>query len=49
MSGLTSNKRGVMILLDNKFQHDIGRVVTDPNGNFIILEISLKGKKNNFG
>ena len=45
MSGLTSNKRGVMILLNNNFQHDIGRVVTDPNGNFIILEISLKGKK----
>ena len=45
MAGLTSNKRGVMILLNNNFQHDIGRTVTDPNGNFLILEITIKGKK----
>ena len=45
MAGLTSNKRGVMILLNNSFQHDIGRIVTDPNGNFLILEITIKGKK----
>ena len=45
MAGLTSNKRGVMILLNNNFQHDIGRIVTDPNGNFLILEITIKGKK----
>lgn len=45
MSGLTSNKRGVMILLNNNFQHDIGRILTDPNGNFLILEITIKGKK----
>ena len=34
MAGLTSNKRGVMILLNNNFQHNIGRIVTDPNGIF---------------
>ena len=45
MAGLTSNKRGVMILLNNNFQHDIGRIVTGPNGNFLILEITIKGKK----
>ena len=45
MAGLTSNKRGVMVLLNNNFQHDIGRIVTDPNGNFLILEITVKGKK----
>ena len=45
MAGLTSNKRGVMILLNNNFQHDIGRIVTDPNGIFLILEITIKGKK----
>ena len=45
MAGLTSNKRGVMVLLNNNFQHDIGRIVTDRNGNFWILEITIKGKK----
>ena len=45
MAGLTSNKRGVMVLLNNNFQHDISRIVTDPNGIFFILEITVKGKK----
>ena len=45
MSGLTNNKRGVMILLNNNFQHEIGRVIKDPNGNFLMLEITIKGKK----
>ena len=44
MAGLTSNK-SVMVLLNNNFQHDIGRIVTDPNGNFLILEITVKGKR----
>ena len=45
MSGLTNNKRGVIILLNNNFQHMIGRVIKDPNGNFLMLEITIKGKK----
>ena len=45
MPGLTNNKRGVMILLNNNFQHDIGRIVKDPNGNYLIMEITIKGKK----
>ena len=45
MSGLTNNKRGIMILLNNNFQHEVGRVVKDPNGNFLIMEITIKGKK----
>ena len=45
MAGLTSNKRGVMVLLNNNFQHDIGRVVTDPNGNFLFLRSLLKAKR----
>ena len=34
-----------MILLNNNFQHEVGRVVKDPNGNFLIMEITIKGKK----
>ena len=45
MSGLTNNKRGLMILLNNNFQHEIGRVIKDPNGNFLMIEITFKGKK----
>ena len=45
LAGLTSNERGVMILVNNNFEHDIGRIVADPNGNFLILEITIKGKK----
>ena len=36
MSGLTNNKRGVMVLLNNNFQHEVGRVIKDPNGNFLL-------------
>ena len=34
-----------VILLHNNFQHDIGRIVKDPNGNYLIMEITIKGKK----
>lgn len=45
MSGLTNNKRGVMALLNNNFQHEVGKIIKDPNGNFLIMEITMKGKK----
>ena len=44
MSGLSNNNRGMMILLNNNFQHDIGRIVKDQNGNDLIIEITIKGK-----
>ena len=34
-----------VILLNNNFQHDIGRIVKDPNGNYLIMAITIKGKK----
>ena len=34
MAGMTSNKRDVVVLRNNNFQHDIGRIVTDLNGIF---------------
>ena len=36
---------GVMILLNNNFQQ---KVKTDKNGNYIILDIEIPGKKHNF-
>ena len=33
--------RGVMILINNNFSCDIGRVITDPDDNFIIAELKM--------
>ena len=36
MSPFRSNRRGVMILLNNNFDQKVENFKTDPNGNFII-------------
>ena len=43
-SSYTTNSRGVMVLLNNTFEHKVNRVKTDKNGNFIILELNIDGK-----
>ena len=43
--GFTRNSRGVMVLLNNNFEHKVERVKTDKGGNFIIIEINTQGKK----
>ena len=46
MSPYKSNFKGVMILINNTFEHEIGRIKkNDPNGNFIIVELTILGKK----
>ena len=45
LSGLSSNKRGVMVLINNNFDQEVTKVVKDPNGNFIILEIIVQKQK----
>ena len=32
LSGLSSNKRGVMVLINNNFDQEVTKVVKDPNG-----------------
>ena len=44
-SSYTSNSRGVMVLLNNNFEHKVERVKTDKGGNFVIIEINTQGKK----
>lgn len=44
-SSYTSNSRGVMVLLNNNFEHKVERVKTDRGANFIIIEINTQGKK----
>ena len=37
--------RGVMILINNNFHCDIGQILTDPEGNFVIMELNRHTKK----
>ena len=34
-----------MVLLNNNFEYKVDKVISDTNGNFIILDINLEGKK----
>ena len=34
-----------MILLNNNFDQQVENIKTDPNGNYIILNMTIKGKK----
>ena len=45
MSGLTSTKRGVKTLINNNFDQAVTKVVRDPNGNFLVLEMSIQKQK----
>lgn len=44
LSAYSNNSRGVMILINNNFQCQVGRVLLDPNGNFVILELNIQGE-----
>ena len=44
-SSYTTNSRGVMILINNNFEQKVEKVKTDTNGNYIIMEITIQGKK----
>lgn len=44
-SSYTTNSRGVMILINNNFEQKVNRIKTDKNGNFIILDMTIEGKK----
>ena len=44
-SCLNSSSRGVLILLNNNFEHKVEKVETDPNGNYLILDINIEGKQ----
>lgn len=44
MSSFSRNSRGVMVLMNNNFEHKVERVKIDPNGNFVILDLNIEGK-----
>ena len=43
-SSFRSNARGVCILFNNNFGFDIGRIITDENGNYLIIELKIDNK-----
>ena len=45
LRGKNSNSRGVMVLFNNNFEYEVGRVFRDTDGNYIILEVTIQGKK----
>ena len=42
----TNASRGVMILINNNFSCGVGQIITDPDGNFVIMELKILDKKN---
>ena len=40
-----SSSRGVLILLNNNFEYKVEKINSDVNGNYIILDINIEGKK----
>ena len=38
LSGLSSNKRGVMTLINNNFEQEVDKVIRDANGNYILTQ-----------
>ncbi|MEW8548783.1 MAG: reverse transcriptase domain-containing protein, partial [Candidatus Thiodiazotropha sp.] len=45
LSGKNSNSRGVMVLFNNNFEYEVGKIIRDADGNYIILEVTIGGKK----
>ena len=45
MSPYKSNCRGIILLINNTFEYEIGRIKKDQNGNCIILELTISGKR----
>ena len=43
-SSFNSSSRGVMILLNNNFEHKVEKVISDVNGNYLILDINIEGR-----
>ena len=43
-SSFNSSSRGVMILLNKNFEHKVEKVISDVNGNYLILDINIEGK-----
>ena len=41
----TNASRGVMILINSNFSCDVGQIITDPDGNFVIMELKVLDKK----
>ena len=42
-SSFNSSSRGVMILLNNSFEHKVEKVISGVNGNYLILDINIEG------
>ena len=48
LAGESTNSRGVLIMLNNTFEYQVNRCVRDPEGRFIIIELSITNLINVF-
>ena len=44
LNDISSNQRGVVLLINNNLEQEVGRVIRDQDGNYITIEITIQGK-----
>ena len=44
-SSYRSNSRGVAIMINNNFEHNVHGSVKDRNGNYLMLDITIEGER----
>ena len=44
-SSFSSNSRGVCILFDNNIEYKVTSQISDPNGNYLILDVKIDSKQ----
>lgn len=44
-SSFASNSRGIAIMFNNNFEFKVHEQLSDNNGNYLVLDISIEGKK----
>ena len=48
IAGSSTNSRGVMVMINNTFEHTVKQCIKDPEGRFLILELSITNSINVF-
>ena len=48
IAGSSTNSRGVMVMINNTFEHTVKQCIKDPEGRFLILELSITNLINVF-
>lgn len=44
-SSFASNSRGISIMFNNNFEFKVHEQISDNNGNYLVLDITIEGKR----